>query len=128
MVQRAQMVMFLELTKVENLIAYQQDTQHILLLPNKEMLVNILLKAIIFAILVPGVSISIPLGTSLHEKALVHGLVFAVVNFLVYKYVRPMLETFDNPDTKVDQPCPPNSVKCPSGDCKLKNDLYGLCD
>jgi hypothetical protein len=91
------------------------------------MLINILLKAIIFAILVPGVSINIPLGTSLHQKAFVHGMVFAVVNFLVYKYVRPALETFDNPNTKVDHPCPPNYVKCPSGDCKLKNDLYGLC-
>jgi hypothetical protein len=91
------------------------------------MLINILLKAIIFAILVPGVSISIPLGTSLREKALVHGLVFAIVNFLVYKYVRPALEMFDNPNTKTDHPCPPNSVKCPSGDCRLKTDLYGLC-
>jgi hypothetical protein len=36
-------------------------------------------------------------------------------------------ECFDNPNTKTDHPCPPNSVKCPSGDCKLKGDLYGLC-
>ena len=91
------------------------------------MLVNILLKAIIFAILVPGVSINIPLGTSLHQKALVHGIVFAIVNFLVYKYVRPAFETFDNPNTKTDHPCPPNYVKCPSGDCRLKTDLYGRC-
>ena len=91
------------------------------------MLINILLKAVIFALLVPGVSINIPLGTSLHQKALVHGIVFAIVNFLVYKYVRPAFETFDNPNTKTDHPCPPNYVKCPSGDCRLKTDLYGRC-
>ena len=48
--------------------------------------------------------------------------------FLAYKYVYPMLEGFQNPSTKVDQPCPPNSVKCPSGDCRLKSDIYGLCN
>ena len=37
-------------------------------------------------------------------------------------------ECFDNhPNSKTDQPCPPNSEKCPSGDCKLKGDLYGMC-
>jgi hypothetical protein len=52
--------------------------------------------------------------------------VFAVVNHYVYLYVRPVLEGF-LPDSRVDQPCPPNSEKCPSGDCKLKSDIYGLC-
>ena len=49
--------------------------------------------------------------------------VFAGVYFLHVK------ECFDgkHPDTKIDQPCPPNSVKCPSGDCKLQGDLYGMC-
>ena len=54
-------------------------------------------------------------------------LLILVIAFLVYKFVLPRLEGFDNPSTKVDQPCPPNSVKCPSGDCRLKTDIYGLC-
>ena len=91
------------------------------------MWVSILLKAILFALLVPGVVLTVPPGASLREQALIHGVVFAVVNYFVYLYVRPMLEGFENPSTKVDQPCPPNSVKCPSGDCKLKNDIYGMC-
>jgi hypothetical protein len=93
------------------------------------MWVNILLKAILFMLLVPGVHLSIPPGASLREQALIHGVVFAVVNHYVYLYVRPTLEGFDtfHPDSKVDHPCPPNSEKCPSGDCKLKTDIYGLC-
>ena len=91
------------------------------------MWISILLKAILFMLLVPGVHLTIPPGASLKEQALIHGVVFAVVNHFVYVYIRPMLERFENPDSKTDQPCPPNSVKCPSGDCKLKDDIYGLC-
>jgi hypothetical protein len=93
------------------------------------MWVNILLKALLFAVLVPGVSLSLLPKASFREQALFHGVIFAVVNHVVYLYVRPMLEGFDtfHPDSKVDQPCPPNSEKCPSGDCKLKSDIYGLC-
>jgi|LauGreDrversion2_6_1035139.scaffolds.fasta_scaffold110105_2 hypothetical protein len=87
---------------------------------------GILLKAILFALLVPGVHLSIPPGASLREQALIHGVVFAVVNHYVYLYVRPLMEKF-LPDSRVDQPCPPNSEKCPSGDCKIKSDIYGLC-
>jgi hypothetical protein len=89
------------------------------------MWVNILLKALLFMLLVP----SVPSGGSLREKAFLHGVIFAVANYFVYMYVRPMLEGFDtfHPDSKKDQPCPPNSVKSPSGDCKLKDDIYGLC-
>ena len=90
------------------------------------MWVNILLKALLFAVLVPGVSLSLLPKASLREQALIHGVVFAVVNHFVYLYIRPMLEGF-HPDSKVDHPCPPNSEKCPSGDCKLKSDIYGLC-
>lgn len=52
----------------------------------------------------------------------------AIVAFLVYQFVLPRLEFFENPSTKVDHPCPPNSVKCPSGDCRIKTDIYGLCE
>lgn len=46
---------------------------------------------------------------------------------IVYFVIIPSIERFDNPSTKVDQPCPPNSVKCPSGDCRIKTDIYGMC-
>lgn len=58
------------------------------------------------------------------------GLLFVGAMYLLIKVILPtMIEQFDtvHPDSKVDQPCPPNSVKCASGDCKLKNDIYGMC-
>ena len=93
----------------------------------KQMWVGILLKAILFMIMVPGVHLNIPPGASLREKALIHGVIFAVLNYYVYLYVRPMLERFENPDTKADQPCPEGYKKCGSGDCVLKTDMYGPC-
>ena len=85
------------------------------------MWVNILLKAILFMLLVPGVHLSIPPGGSLREQAIIHGVVFAFVNYFVYLYVRPMLERFDNPDTRVLPPCPPGSVRHGS-DCRMKGE------
>jgi hypothetical protein len=85
------------------------------------MWVNILLKAILFMLLVPGVHLSIPPGASLREQALIHGVVFAVVNYYVYLYIRPMLERFDNPDTRVLPPCPPGSVRH-GKDCRMKGE------
>jgi hypothetical protein len=85
------------------------------------MWVNILLKAILFMLLVPGVHLSIPPGASLREQALIHGVVFAVVNYYVYLYVRPMLERFENPDTKVLPPCPPGSDRH-GKDCRMKGE------
>ena len=58
------------------------------------------------------------------------GLLFIGLIYVLVTFVLPKLtERFDtfHPDSKVDQPCPPNSVKCPSGDCKLKDDIYGMC-
>jgi hypothetical protein len=77
-------------------------------------------------ILVPGVHLSIPPGASLQEQALIHGVVFSVANHFAYRYLVPLMEEF-HPNSKKDQPCPLNSVKCPSGDCKLFSDIYGLC-
>ena len=85
------------------------------------MWVNILLKAILFMLLVPGVHLSIPPGASLREQALIHGVVFAVVNYYVYLYIRPILESFENPDTKVIPPCPPGSVRH-GKDCRMKGE------
>jgi len=58
------------------------------------------------------------------------GLLFAGVMYVMFNVIISKLtEKFDtfHPNTKVDQPCPPNSIKCPSGDCRLKNDIYGMC-
>jgi hypothetical protein len=85
------------------------------------MWVNLLLKAVLFMLLVPGVHLSIPPGASLREQALIHGVVFAVVNYYVYLYIRPMLESFDNPDTKVLPPCPAGSVRH-GKDCRMKGE------
>ena len=84
------------------------------------MWVNILLKVVLFMILVPGVHLTIPPGASLREQALIHGLVFAVVNYYIYIYIRPMLERFDNPNTRVLPECPPGSDRQGSGDCRMK--------
>lgn len=86
------------------------------------MWVNILLKAALFVALIPGVVVSLPEGGTLQQKAIVHGLVFAVLNYLVYVYVRPMLERFENPDTKVLPPCPPGSDRVGAGDCRMKGE------
>ena len=85
------------------------------------MWVNILLKAVLFMLLVPGVHLSIPPGASLREQAIIHGVVFAVVNYYIYLYVRPLLERFDNPDTRVLPPCPPGSVRH-GKDCRMKGE------
>jgi hypothetical protein len=85
------------------------------------MWVNLLLKVILFMLLVPGVHMSIPPGASLREQALIHGIVFAVVNYYVYLYIRPMLESFENPDTKVLPPCPPGSDRH-GKDCRMRGE------
>ena len=81
------------------------------------MWVNILLKAVLFMILLPGSHFRIPHGGTLKEQALVHGILFAVFNYLAYKTLLPLLESFDNPNTKVNAPCPKGYKQCKSGDC-----------
>jgi hypothetical protein len=85
------------------------------------MWITILLKAVLFMLLVPGVYLSIPPGASLREQALIHGIIFAVVNYYVYLYVRPMIERFENPDTRVLPPCPPGSNRH-GMDCRMKGE------
>jgi hypothetical protein len=81
------------------------------------------MKAVLFMLLVPGVHLAIPLGRSLVEKAVIHGLVFAVVNH----YLLPTLERFENPDTRENHPCPPGYIMCTSGDCRLATDMHSPC-
>ncbi len=70
-------------------------------------------------ILLPGSHFRIPHGGTLKEQALVHGILFAVFNYLAYKVILPILETFDNPDTRVNPTCQKGYKQCPAGDCVL---------
>lgn len=85
------------------------------------------MKALLFMVLVPGVHLSIPPGASLREQALIHGVVFAVANQILYRHILPLLERFENPDTRVKQPCPPGYDMCSSGDCRLATDVHSPC-
>jgi hypothetical protein len=91
------------------------------------MWVNILLKVVLFMILIPGGHFNIPPTGTLREKALIHGIIFALMNYLVYIYVRPLLERFENPDTRVTPECPPDYKHCPSGDCIHKDAVHEKC-
>lgn len=84
------------------------------------MWVNLLLKAILFILLVPGVRLNLP--GSLKEQAAIASVIFAVANYFVYRYIRPMLERFDNPNTKILPPCPPGSDRVGAGDCRMKGE------
>jgi hypothetical protein len=84
------------------------------------MWVNLLLKAILFIVLVRGVHLNLP--GSLQERAAIASVIFAVANYFVYLYIRPMLERFENPDTKVLPPCPPGSDRVGAGDCRMKGE------
>ena len=43
------------------------------------------------------------------------------------KYVRPMLEGFENPSTKVNPSCPKGYKQCPDGDCISEDDPHQTC-
>jgi hypothetical protein len=90
-------------------------------------MLSLVLKALLFVALVPGVLIRLPPRASFKVQLLVHGLVFA----LLLHFVFPMLEGFENPNSKADVPCPGTDgmyVKCPSGDCRLKTDVHSPCN
>ena len=84
-------------------------------------------KVVLFVALVPGVLLRLPSkDASLRTQAFVHGLVAAVVLYLVYRATY-MVEQMTNPSTKADSPCPAGSHKCPSGDCVLDGDVHSPC-
>jgi membrane protein implicated in regulation of membrane protease activity len=90
-------------------------------------MLSLVLKALLFVALVPGVLVRLPPGASFKTQLVVHGVLFVV---LVY-YVFPMIERFENPNSKADVPCPGTDgmyVKCPSGDCRLKTDVHSPCN
>jgi hypothetical protein len=91
------------------------------------MILRTILKVALFFALVPGILVKIPSNGSTIQQAAVHAIVFAVANYLMCKYLFPMIEGFDNPSTKVDPPCPEGYKRCPSGDCVLAADVHGAC-
>lgn len=85
------------------------------------MWINLLIKSALFIALVPGVLLRIPSQGSHLTQALVHGVVFAVVNWVLYMYVIRGIEGFDMPDSKVLPPCPPGSTRH-GNDCRMKGE------
>ena len=73
-------------------------------------------------VLLPGSHFRIPPGGTLKEQAFIHAIIFAVANYITYKAIRPILENFDNPDTRKDQECPAGSIKHRNGDCRMKGE------
>jgi hypothetical protein len=55
--------------------------------------------------------------------------VLGVIVYMSIKVSREDIATVasTNPNTREDPPCPHGSEQCPSGDCKLLGDLYGMC-
>lgn len=84
----------------------------------------VLLNIALFVALVPGVLLTVPPNSSKMVVVLVHGLVFALLHHVLKRTV--MRECFDNPDTRVNPPCPPNAVANKNGDCRIASDRYGL--
>ena len=85
------------------------------------MWINLLIKSALFIALVPGVLVRIPQGASHLTQALVHGVVFAVLNWVLYMYVIRGVENFDMPDSRVLPPCPAGSVRH-GKDCRMKGE------
>lgn len=83
--------------------------------------INILLKVVLFIGVVPGVLFRLTPTSSLVKQSILHGILFASLNYYVSMYIHPMLERFDNPDTKVIPPCPPGSVRH-GKDCRMKGE------
>jgi len=78
----------------------------------------LLLKIALFIALVPGVLISIPADQPFKVQAVVHGLIFAVLIYFLWTYLR---EGFSNPDTRINPKCPQGYEQNKNGDCFLKS-------
>jgi hypothetical protein len=59
--------------------------------------------ALLFAALTPGVFIWLPFGASRRVAALVHGLVFAVVWYLLHRPIAQLLSSFEGMEDKEDK-------------------------
>lgn len=85
------------------------------------MWINLLIKSALFIALVPGVLVRIPQGASPLTQALVHGVVFALVNWFLYMYVIRGTEGFDMPDSRPLPDCPAGSERH-GKDCRMKGE------
>jgi hypothetical protein len=83
---------------------------------------NLIIKAALFAVLVPGILLRLPKDGSFKQQAAVHAAVFAILNYVVYMYFTRYQEWFLNPDTRVLPPCPPGSDRTHTGDCRMKGE------
>ena len=62
----------------------------------------------------------------LKNKLVQFGLVLVGL-WVLWKYVLPLLERFDNPSTKVNPKCPAGYRQCKSGDCVALGDPHQTC-
>jgi hypothetical protein len=84
-----------------------------------------LLKIALFIAFVPGVLFRALPSSPMIVQVLAHGFLFLALMYVLN--TSRIFEGFDNPSTKVDPPCPPDYVKCPSGDCRLRTDVHSPC-
>lgn len=80
-----------------------------------------ILAVVIIVIIIIGLDVYTPKGSEKMKNLYMVGLI--VLWIVVYNFVFPKLrDGFDNPDTRVDQPCPEGSVKHRNGDCRMKGE------
>lgn len=72
-----------------------------------------LVLAVLFVVLTPGVLLSLPPKSPLLTKAVVHGLVFAVV----FYFLHPMLMQYDGFTNPAGTACS-SAEDCESGNCE----------
>lgn len=86
----------------------------------------LLFKLVLFVAYVPGVLFRVVPSASPLVQALVHGVLYVVIMYIVH-HVAANTRSSSNPSTKNDEACPAGSHKCPSGDCVLDGDKYSPC-
>jgi hypothetical protein len=62
-----------------------------------------------------------------HKNPVVMTVIVGVLLWVVFKYIVPRLEGFDNPNTKVNPKCPEGYKQCASGDCVPESDPHQTC-
>jgi len=86
---------------------------------------KLLFKAILFALFVPGIVFRVLPHASMQKQAIVHAILFIIVSHVLYKML--FKEGFENPDTRINPPCPSGYKQCSSGDCVLETDIHTQC-
>lgn len=83
---------------------------------------NLVVKAVLFIALIPGVLVRFPKDGSFQDQLLVHSIIFALLNYVIYMQYTRFQEWFMNPDSRVLPPCPPGSDRTHTGDCRMKGE------